>query len=142
MRSYQLAVAIGIALGFGFFTQANGQNPYRNPYSSPDWLRRPTFSPWLELYREDSGVLPNYHQFVRPRQRMQRYLLERDRQLQRQQIQMRQMQRQQAATEQLQRQMRAPQQQQNYRIPTGTGSTFMSYGYFMNHRGYFGAGSR
>jgi hypothetical protein len=127
----------------GLFTQAEAQNPYGNPYSSPDWLTRPTFSPWLELYRR-GGVpdIPNYYQFVRPRQRMQRYLLERDRQLQRDHIQLRQLEQQQTAIQQTQAQMLAPQRPPGYMSPTGIGASFMTHGGYFggSHRGYFGAG--
>jgi len=33
-------------------------------------LYRPTLTPYLDYFRRDQGVLPNYHQFVRPRQRL------------------------------------------------------------------------
>jgi len=149
MRDHQLLAALGLVIVLSLFTQADAQNPYGNPYSSPNWLTRPTFSPWLELYRR-GGIpdIPNYHQFVRPyhqfvrpRQEMQRYLLERDRQLQRQQLQLRQIERQQAAMQQTQAQMLAPQRPQNYRAPTGTGSSYMTHrSFFGTHERYFGIG--
>jgi len=142
MRDHQLLAALGLVIVLGLFTQADAQNPYGNPYSSPNWLTRPTISPWLELYRRD-GIpdIPNYHQFVRPRQEMQRYLLERDRQLQRQQLQLRQIERQQAAIQQTQAEMVAPQRAQNYQAPTGTGSSYMTHrSFFGTHERYFGIG--
>jgi hypothetical protein len=35
---------------------------------------RPALSPWLDMFRADPGPLPNYHQFVRPRQELRRTL--------------------------------------------------------------------
>jgi len=143
MRAHQLLTALGLVIVLGIFTRADAQNPYGNPYSAPNWLTRPTISPWLQLYRRD-GIpdVPNYHQFVRPRQQMQRYLLQQNQQLQRQQLQLRQIERQQAAMQQTQSQMLAPQQSPNYRAPTGIGSSYMTHGSYFggSHKGYFGIG--
>lgn len=35
---------------------------------------RPTLSPYLDLYRNGQGAMPNYHQFVRPQLRLQQIL--------------------------------------------------------------------
>lgn len=142
MRVYLALGVLGMVIVLGIFTQAPAQNPYGNPYSAPNWLTHPTISPWLELYRRD-GIpdIPNYHQFVRPRQQMQRYLLQQNQQLQRQQLQLRQLERQQAAMQQTQSQMLAPQQSPSYRAPTGTGSSYMTHrAFFGTHERYFGVG--
>jgi len=62
-------------LAFGFATCiaapqptiAQGIDPF-GPYGAP------TLSPYLDLLRQDGGVLPNYQQFVRPQLRLRRAL--------------------------------------------------------------------
>ena len=49
---------------------AHGQSP-RMKYAAP---QRPTLSPYLDLLRGDSGVLPPYHAFVQPRRAVQHQL--------------------------------------------------------------------
>ncbi|WP_149498591.1 hypothetical protein [Roseiconus lacunae] len=48
------------------------------------YTRTPTLSPYLDLLRTDSGVLPNYQQFVRPRLQLQQQLQSQAQQLDRQ----------------------------------------------------------
>ena len=147
MRGYTTALLFGLAAVLGTISAAEAQQQYGQDRYRPS--PRPTFSPWLDLYRQDHGVLPNYHQFVRPKFEQQRRLREeerwrheQDRLMRQQQAEMQRMeQRQQAglqaAQEQSQRFQPRPTQ---FGYPTGKGSGFMRYGYFMTHRSYFGAG--
>jgi len=143
MRVHHFLALLGLLIVLLLSTEANAQSPYRNRITSPDWVTRPTLSPWLELYRRD-GIpdVPNYHQFVRPRQQMQRYLLERDRQMQRQQLKLQQLERQQTTMQRTQSEMLAPQPPQNFGSQTGIGASYMTHGGYFggSHRGYFGAG--
>jgi hypothetical protein len=50
----------------------------RNPTAS---TFRPTFSPYLNLLRADTGVLPNYQQFVRPEQLLLNSIQRQDREI-------------------------------------------------------------
>ena len=79
---------------------------------------RPTVSPYMNLFRENRGPLPNYHTYVRPmlQQRSTNY-------------------QQQFATQQLQQQVQALQQQgRQYGpaqvAPTGIGATFMNRSHY------------
>jgi len=83
------------------------------PASAPS-SARPKFSHYLNLFRRDAGLLPNYHKFVRPQQQLN--LLE--------QQQYRQWQ----AVEGLQRDL-VRYEQQAIRS-TGRGGTFMNYLHF------------
>lgn len=82
-----------------------------------DEFRSPTVSPYLDLLRQDSGYLPNYHTFVRPKIETRR-----------QQIGQWQ------SINQLQRRVSTFQQQGEIR-PTGQG------GYFNNYLHYYQMGS-
>jgi len=140
MRVHQLLAALSVVMVLGLFVQADAQNPYgNNNFSSPGWLSR---SPWMELYRSDTGVLSPYNYFIRRTQRMNQYLLQRDQQLQGEQIRLRQLEYQQAATQQTLDQMLAPQRPPGHLSPTGIGASFMTHGGYFGgtHRGYFGAG--
>ncbi len=150
MQGVRLAVCFGAALALFSVSQAEAQypgTPQDRYMGGPQWLQRPTISPWLDLYREDGGVVDNYHQFVRPKFRMQKYLLQQDRQAHQQRVQMRQMQqnqqRQQDELENLQNPQQIPlPEREGFKSQTGIGAGFMSYGGFMTHHGYFGRGTR
>lgn len=45
--------------------------PYRSYGSYGPPRIRPGLSPYLDLFRQDTGALPNYYQFVRPQVRLQ-----------------------------------------------------------------------
>ncbi len=76
---------------------------------------RPTFSPWLNLYQRNTGVLDNYHTYVRPQMELERTLRQQDLTLSRQS----------AALRQVQSQLRTERPAQAG--PTGVHSTFMNY---------------
>jgi len=153
MTSHRLAIFVGLAVAFFLASEADAQQvqrPNNQRYmGGPQWMRRPTLSPWLDLYREDGGVVDPYNEFVRPQFRMQRYLLEQDRQTHQQQQQLRQLQPQlrqmQQQQQRQQTQLQELQQQQpgqmtprqGFATPTGIGAGYMSYGGFMTHRSYF-----
>ena len=152
MRMRQLAVLFGLAMAaWCAASEADAQaprpnNPQRNNQQrymgGPQWMQRPTLSPWLDLYRQDLGVVDPYNEFVRPKFRMQKYLLDQNRQENQQQMQQRQtqqmQQRQQTDIEGLQNpQQQAIQPRQGFSSQTGIGAGFMNYGGFMTHRSYF-----
>ena len=70
--------------------------------------------PVYDLFRQNTGILPNYYQFYRPRQQLQQTLRTQDYQLQRQNTAIRSMQNQWRAAE-----------QRGSIAPTGTGGHFM-----------------
>ncbi len=84
---------------------------------------RPTISPYLDFYRINNGVLPNYHTYVRPRIR-QRALNQRQQGINQQQ----QFINQQGSAnvnllhQQMMQQLRGPVR------PTGVGATFRNFG--------------
>jgi TolA-binding protein len=152
MTVRRLALLIGLAWAFSLCAEAEAQQiprPNNQRYmGGPNWMQRPTISPWLDLYREDGGVVDPYNDFVRPQFRMQKYLLEQDRQAHQQQQQLRQLQpqlrqmqqqqqQQQTAIEGLQQQPGQMAPRQGFATPTGIGASYMSYGGFMTHRSYF-----
>lgn len=96
-------------------------------FSSRSSFTRPTLSPWLNLYRRDSGPLDNYHTFVRPEQRLRRTLEQ----------QRAGIQRQNAAIHSLGRQVSRLERPSGVR-PTGTGGTFMNYLHYYQMRGSLG----
>jgi hypothetical protein len=59
-------VSVRILFGVGalifFCQQGYCQAPYR-PQPLPPSVTQPTLSPWLDLFRRNDGVLPNYQQF-------------------------------------------------------------------------------
>ena len=97
---------------------ALGQVPYFPDLRGP-LIRQPTLSPWFGLYRRDSGPLPNYYQFVRPQQQLQRNL-----------------QRSSVAIYEQGNAIRALRQeitrsgQRGPTIPTGVGGGFMNYSHY------------
>jgi hypothetical protein len=81
--------------------------------------RRPTFSPYLQLFRDDAGPLPAYQQFVQPRIRQQQFN-----------------QQGRQAVQQLQR--RLQQFQADTAPPTGAASQFRNSSvYFRNNLQFF-----
>ncbi len=72
----------------------------------------PPLSPWLSLYRHDTGPLDNYHTFVRP------------------QLQLRETIRKQDSRIQMLGQEVTQFQENGGVPPTGTGSVFMSYSHY------------
>ncbi len=118
MKRLQLGLAVLVAcVVLSSARAAHAQRGY-TPY------RRPTLSPWLNLYRRDSGPLDSYHMFVRPEIRLRETL-------QRQQANIR---RQGAGLNSLGQQMTRYEREGPVR-PTGTGSTFMNYSHFFPVRG-------
>jgi hypothetical protein len=92
------------------------------------WAQRPVLRtpsnrfgrpPVYDLFRENTGILPNYYQFYRPRQQLQQTLQMQDYQLQRQD----------GAIRSMQNQWRAAEQRGSI-APTGTGSRFMDTTHF------------
>ncbi|MBN1911925.1 MAG: hypothetical protein JW818_19545 [Pirellulales bacterium] len=102
---------------------ANTRRPY-TPYQPS----RPTLSPWFGLYNTNRGPLPNYQNYVVPRQQLERTL-----------------QQQETALRMQEAQYRSLQQNLNRRFdqaaearPTGSNSGFMTYGNrFQNQRTFF-----
>jgi hypothetical protein len=81
---------------------------------------RPTVSPYLNLFRRDTGPIPNYHLYVRPIQRQQainerQMLLNEQQGMAMQQMQENLMQVQRSAT-----------------APTGIGAGFRNFSHFYN----------
>jgi hypothetical protein len=48
------------------------------PMMNRNYQTTPTMSPWLNLYRRDTGPLDNYHTFVRPQMELQQTLTRQD----------------------------------------------------------------
>ena len=87
-RAKFLGVLVFGVVAVAFAEITFGQAPH-GPNYLPSAIRRPTLSPWLDLFRDDTGVLPNYHQFVRPQQRLRGYLGQQYRHMQREATQLR-----------------------------------------------------
>ena len=68
-------IAILAISGFVFAAaqQAAAQNP-KQKYSRRYQPNKPTLSPYLNYFRLNTGVLPNYQQFVRPQINLQKTL--------------------------------------------------------------------
>jgi hypothetical protein len=112
-----LPLALGCILCASQSAWAQRLQRYQPPYG-------PTLSPYLEYYRRPSGVLNNYHMFVRPRVELrqtlrsqQQQILTLDRELRR------------AAVSQVREAEVAP---------TGTGSGFMNYSHYYPSAGASG----
>ncbi|WP_145301985.1 hypothetical protein [Crateriforma conspicua] len=80
--------------------------------------RSPTLSPYLDLLRNDGGVLPNYQQFVRPKIQLRA-------QIERQNYEI---QRQRRAIRSLDRRVSTPQAPGN--LTTGVRASFLRYSTF------------
>ena len=93
-------------------------------YRAPD-LQRPTLSPYLDLLRPDFGPLPNYYQYVRPREQARQTLERQDRALQRQDRSIQQQRLQLRALE-----APASQSGRGALAPRRTAATFMFYSHY------------
>ena len=75
---------------------AMGQWPSSSPYSprpySPYQPARSTMSPWFNLYNTNRGPLPNYYNYVVPRQQLDRTLQQQKQAIQRQDAEYRSLQ--------------------------------------------------
>jgi len=91
---------------------------------------RPTFSPWLNLYQRNTGVLDNYHTYVRPQVELERTLRQQDLALSRQS----------AALRNIQGQLNRERPAQAG--PTGVHSTFMNYSHYYPGASTGGLGAR
>ncbi len=91
---------------------------------NPRQRNHPSFSPWLDLYRRDTGVLDNYHQFVRPEIQLRKTLDQ----------QRRAINRQDRGLQTLGRDFGRFQRKSMAR-PTGTGSVFMNYSHYFPSAG-------
>ncbi len=80
----------------------------------------PTVSPWLGLWRQNTGALDNYHTFVQPQMELNRTL----------QMQNSALTRQAAGLQSLHNEIMQPQGNQSGMMPTGQGSTFMNYSHY------------
>lgn len=80
---------------------------------------KPIFSPYLDLFRTDPGPLPNYYQFVRPKQQLLKTLQNQNTQLERQR----------ASLGALRQQVSTMERQSEAR-PTGIGGGFMNYSHY------------
>ncbi len=118
MNRAGLIYAVFVALAVLAFTES-AQAQVRADSERFNQIRRPTFSPYLQLFRADSGPLPAYQQFVRPRVQQQQF-----NQQGRQVVQ--------------QLQQRLQQFQDDSTPPTGAASRFRNNSvYFRNNLGYF-----
>jgi hypothetical protein len=82
---------------------------------------RPTLSPYLNYFRQDTGLVDSYNTFVRPQERLRR-------EMNRQESRLRNLDRQVGQLDrQVEQQIRPAQM-----APTGTGSTFMNYLHYYN----------
>jgi hypothetical protein len=117
-----MLICLATTLAFLVLPQANVEAQQRVERYQP---ARPALSPYLELFRQDSGVVDPFNAFVEPRRRLQ--------------SQSRQFQReiagQQTTINELQRQVQGQIEiRPTGARPTGTGATFM------NHSHYFPRG--
>jgi hypothetical protein len=113
-----VACAAHVSLGQGGVYR-NYSGRYRSPYG-------PTLSPYLNYFRQDTGVLDPYNTFIRPLRQL-------DNQLGQMQ------QQEQAANTRLQQQIQGIRAETA--APTGTGATFMNYShYYRTGRGAGGMG--
>lgn len=151
MRRLQLAiVAIVTSAVLGSVRAVPAQNP-RSRYTLP---RRPTISPWLDLYRQEATPVGPYHSFVRPRQQLYRALNEQQTAIRRQSEGLDwQARRLGLQGDVLRRQSEALRQGQgrldllegrmfglrpSRARPTGTGSVFMNYSHYFQSSGISG----
>ena len=89
-------------------------------------VRRPTVSPWLNLYRRDGGPLGGYLSDVRPRQELYRTLQRQSASIDRERVAGA---RREAGIQALQRQV-LDLQRRSEALPTGIGSVFMDYSHY------------
>ncbi len=118
MSRIQLAATLliaGLLFSWGRPVQAQGYVP-----------QRPVFSPYLNLYNRDSGILNNYFTYVRPRQQLQTALERQQANIQRQRASIQQHNQ---AIRGLQYQVSELNRRTGVR-PTGTGSWFNNYSHY------------
>jgi hypothetical protein len=96
----------------------------------PTRYPNPVFSPYLDLFRANPGPLPNYYQFVRPKQELLKTL----------QSQNTQLERQRASLGSLRQQVDIMERQPGA-APTGIGGGFMNYSHYYSTRQTPGPGA-
>ncbi|MBN2023489.1 MAG: hypothetical protein JW809_11935 [Pirellulales bacterium] len=100
---------------------------HHRPYS-PYQPSRPTMSPWFGLYNTNRGPLPNYYNYVVPRQQLERTLRQQEDAIRQQNVEYQSLQRDVSRFE------RAAAAR-----PTGASSRFFEYrDRFQNQRLFFG----
>ena len=125
MRHLLLAAIVASLVGLPSVASAQWPSDSRRPYT-PYQPSRPTLSPWFGLYNTNRGPLPNYQNYVVPRQQIERALNQQETALRLQEAQYRNLR------HDLNRRMERPVR------PTGSGSGFMTYQQrFQNQRSFF-----
>ena len=117
MKRSQVILTLVIASAVfltAFPASAQGRRPY-----SPYQPARPTISPWFNLYRQDGGVLDNYHTFVRPEIQLRNTLRQQEYNISRQGMDIQAM-----------RQNMSGVTRTLGMRPTGAGSRFMDYSHY------------
>ena len=124
----RLLTAVGTLIVVLASTAASdGQQPY-GPYQP-----RPTLSPWLNMFRRDTGPLDNYHTFVQPRFQAQQAF----------QTQQGAIEQQQFNIDSLGHDVTQLEAQRHAQIhPTGTASTYMNYSHYYGAQGSPGHAAR
>lgn len=121
MKFREMAVLFSLlVLGYNpscSWSQETLQSRYSRPIS-------PTLSPYLGLLREESGVLPNYYQFVRPQQQIQQSLSAQAGAIERQRQELGQIERR------LGNSLSQQDRRRNGSAITGSGSGFLRYSHF------------
>lgn len=120
-----VAVLATIGLVFAAAQDVQAQGPKSSQkYSGRYQPNKPTLSPYLNYFRLNTGVLPNYQQFVRPQQQLQETL-----------------QRQQTEIQMGRRSLKDLSGKVDERFanptvsPTGHGATFMNFSHYFPKRG-------
>lgn len=111
-RFNTLLLVVILSGGAGFSRSAVAQSTY-----TP---QRPTVSPWLGLWQNNSGALDNYHTFVRPQMELNNTL----------QMQNAALRRQEVGLQNLNNEAVQPLGTATGMLPTGQGATFMSYSHY------------
>jgi hypothetical protein len=124
----RLLTAVGaLIVVLGATAASNGQQPY-GPYQP-----RPTLSPWLNMFRRDTGPLDNYHTFVQPRFQAQQAF----------QAQQGAIDQQQFNIDSLGHDVTQLEAQRHAQIhPTGTASTYMNFSHYYGAQGGAGHAAR
>lgn len=125
-----MLICLATAMACAVFSQATAEAQQPVDRYRP---ARPTLSPYLDLFRQDTGVVDPFNTFVEPQRRLQ--------------SQARQFQReiagQQATINNLQQQVQTQlQMRPTGARPTGTGATFMNHSHFFPRGGPQAAGRR
>ena len=109
MHSWQL---------FSLPVEAFSANRRRRSYSYTP--QSPTISPWMGLWRQNTGALDNYHTFVRPQMQLNQTL----------QMQNAALSRQAMGLQALNNEINQPLENQSGMLATGQGATFMNYSHY------------